>query len=282
MGVQQITERIFANVEYIGGNVACIDTEQGLVLVDTPTLPGDVFHWKEFTGGLNPEGARYIINTHHHFDHVLGNHRLGGRVIMHETAGLDMFEEGGTMRETVAPVLAGTTREDLDFILSEPLIPPEITFSDHMSIYLGNLTLRLFHLGGHTRGSICVYAEEDKVLMTGDNVTAEHHPFKGQGNFAEWIKALRWMKSLDIETIVPGHGEVCRPDELDRLLEYFTRLWYLAEDLIRKGLGREEVIKEVRRLMIGYYQIEPEMLEGAKMMFDIGTSRLYDEILARL
>ena len=78
------------------------------------------------------------------------------------------------------------------------------------------------------------------------------------------------------------HGEVCRPDELDRLIEYFSRLWYITEDLIKRGMGREEVIKELNRLMLDYYVIEPEMLEGAKMMFDLGTARLYDEILNQI
>jgi glyoxylase-like metal-dependent hydrolase (beta-lactamase superfamily II) len=128
--------------------------------------------------------------------------------------------------------------------------------------------------------SICV--EEERVLLTGDNVTAGRHPYKGEGNFTEWMKALRWMKGLEIELIIPGHGEVCQKSELDRLTEYFSRLWHITEDLIKRGMGREEVIMEVNRLMFNYYEIEPERLEGAKIMFDIGTARLYDEILDQI
>lgn len=39
MSVEEIADNIFANVEYDGGNAACINTSDGVVLVDTPMLP---------------------------------------------------------------------------------------------------------------------------------------------------------------------------------------------------------------------------------------------------
>jgi cyclase len=282
MGIEEIKDRIYANVDYEFANVACINTTQGLVLVDTPTLPRNISNWKEFMNGLKPNRVAYIISTHHHFDHLIGNNQIGGTVIMQEEARTEMLEEGATLRESFVPVFPGLTREEVDFVLAEPLITPEITFSDTMSLFLGDLTLQLIHIGGHSAGSICVYVEKERVLLAGDNVTSGRHPYKGDGNFTDWMRALRWMKELDIDTIIPGHGEICRPDELDRLIEYFSRLWYITEDLIKRGMGREEVIKEVNRLMLNYYVIEPEMLEGAKIMFDLGTARLYDEILNQI
>lgn len=282
MGIEKIKDRIYANVDYEFANVACINTTQGLVLIDTPTLPRDIANWKEFINSLKPNHVAYIISTHHHFDHLMGNNQIGGTVIMHEDAGREMLEEGATLRESFVPAYPGLTKEEIDFVIAEPLITPEITFSDTTSLHLGDLTLQLVHIGGHSVGSICVYVEEERILLAGDNVTSGRHPYKGDGNFTDWMRALRWMKELDIDIIIPGHGEVCRPDELDRLIEYFSRLWYITEDLIKRGMGREEVIKELNRLMLDYYVIEPEMLEGAKMMFDLGTARLYDEILNQI
>jgi len=45
MGIEAITERIHANVEWDGSNVACVNTTEGVVLVDTPMLPKDIAHW---------------------------------------------------------------------------------------------------------------------------------------------------------------------------------------------------------------------------------------------
>jgi cyclase len=282
MAIVQINSRLWAAVDYDGANVACINTEKGLVLVDTPMLPQDIAAWQVFITEVNPRGPIYTILTHHHFDHLIGVHQLGGRVIMHEDAFEEMMEEGGTLREDMAPNAPGRTQEEIDFILSQPLVEPEITFDNELSLNLGDTRLRLVDVGGHTRGSICVYLEEDRVLLSGDNVTAGLHPFKLHANFMEWIESLKWMRSLDVETVVPGHGEICRADELDRFIEYFSRLWIMTAHLIEIGEDRDQVVAQVHESMIGFFAIDPAREKMAKMIFDLGTRRLYDEILAEL
>jgi cyclase len=282
MGIQKISEHIHVNLEYQIANVACIDTGEGLVLVDTPTMPEDVSHWKDFIDGMKETGIAYIIATHHHFDHILGNKRLGGNVIMQENAFEQMRKPGSTLLELLAPNLPEITQEKLDYLASEPLLTPKITFSDRMCLRLGDLTLQLFHVGGHSKGSLCVYVEEDKVLLTSDNLSPGQHPYRGQADHLEWIKALRWMKELDVDAIVPGHGPLCGKDEIDRFIEYLSRVWCIAESMIKKGAGRDEVIVETRNRMFDFFYVEPEALDEMTKLFDSGMPRLYDEILSRI
>ena len=241
MDIKEIKGRIFFNVDYELANVACVNTEEGLILIDTPTLPRDISHWKKFLKSLGPRDVKYILITHHHFDHIMGCNQLGGKVIIHEKAQSDMLQKDGTMRDVMARTLPGWTSEEANFVLSEPIVMPEITFSNNLSIILGDVTLRLFHIGGHTEGSICVYLEEDKVLLSGDNVSSGQHPFRGHANSAQWIKALEWLNDLEIDVIIPGHGEVCQKDELDRLKEYLVLLSNITEDLIKKGVERNRL-----------------------------------------
>jgi cyclase len=282
IGIQEVAGHIYTNLDYLPANVACIDTGDGLVLVDTPTLPEEISHWKDFVDSLKPKKVEYIIATHQHFDHVIGNNRLGGKVIMQEEAAESMQQPGGTLREDFAPNLPDITKEQVDFIISEPLVQPAITFGYRMSLKMGDLNIRLFRVGGHSSGSLCVYVEEDKILLTGDNVSAGRHPFRGTADHLEWIEALKWMKDLDIDTIIPGHGELCGKEELDRLIEYLSRLWYLTEDLVKKGMDRESVIDESRNRMFDFFDVEPEMVDEATFLFNGGASRLYDEILAKV
>jgi len=282
MGIEEVAGHIYINLDYQPANVACIDTGDGLVLIDTPTMPEEISHWKDFIDGLKPKRVEYIIATHQHFDHVIGNNRLGGKVIMQEQAAESMQQPGGTLREDLAPHLSGITQEQVDFIISEPLVTPTITFGDQMSLSKGNLNIKLFRVGGHSSGSLVVYVEEDKVLLTGDNVSSGRHPFRGTADHLEWIEVLKWMKGLEIDTIIPGHGEICGKEELDRLIEYLSRLWYLTEDLVKKGAGCEEVMVETRNRMFDFFDVEPEAIEETKGLFDGGGPRLYDEILARV
>ena len=283
MGIQQVSDHVYANVDYEGGNVACVNTEKGVVLIDTPMLPADVSDWKVFVEGLNPNGILYIIATHHHFDHLIGNHQLGGKVIMQETALLKMMEKNGTLRESmVVPGMPGRTEEDVKFILSEPLVHPMITFVDMLTLYLGDVKLDLVHVGGHTSGSICIVLEEEKIMFAGDNITAGMHPYKGNANFREWIDAIKWMASVGIDRIVPGHGPVCKADELDRFLEYFSQMYFMAAHQIKKGKPKEKITEKVHEKMFDFFDVDPERREASKMMFDMGTRRLYAEIINEL
>ena len=228
MEVQRIKDHIHACTEFEGANVACINTDLGVVLVDTPMLPNDIEQWKKYVLDLNPKGVRYIISTHHHFDHVLGHHRFEGAVIMHERSIGEMIRDGGALKETMmAMAPPALTREDLDYMASAPPVSPEIEMGDALTLNLGDCRIRMLHIPGHTPDSICVYLPEDRVLITGDTLPANRHPYKGHANFSDWIKSLGRMNELDVETIIPGHGEVCGRDEMARCREYFHRLWFM-------------------------------------------------------
>lgn len=281
MAIQSITKRIHANTEYDGANVVCTETGEGVVLVDTPMVPKDIAHWKEFVLGLDPRGVRCITLTHNHFDHIIGCNQLGGAVIMQEKGRESLFGEDATLRDSMAGLSPDRTPEEVEFILSEPLIPAQITFAAHLMLHLGETTLELRHVGGHSPDSILVYAVEDRILMTGDNLTAATHPYKGHACFGDWIKALQFMSTLDVDTVVPGHGEVCGKEEIGRFLEYMSGLWTRTRELTLEGLSRQEIVTRLHDEMFGYFEVEPARLEAAGSTFDLGTERLHREILER-
>jgi len=280
MPIEQLTENIYVNVDYDGGNIACVNTDEGLVLLDTPMLPQHIDEWKTFITSLNPKGVKYLINSHIHFDHILGNNQLGGVVISHEIMRERIFEKGATLREDMAGGIPGRSEAETSFILNETLISAEIVFSEELTIHLGGLTFQLVHIGGHTADSIVVYVPEEQILFAGDNITAASHPYKGDACFSDWLKGLDRLKDFEIKKIIPGHGEICERNEIDRFIDYFQTLIQAAEELINKGLNRDEVVKSIHDKMFSYFKVEPDMIEGSKMMFDFGTRKLYDELTA--
>ena len=280
MAVEEIKKGIYANVEYFPSNVTCINTGAGLILVDAPTMTEDISDWKSFIEGLSTFGIKYIIATHHHFDHIIGINSLGKRVIMQEKAFEEMLEEDANLREVMAKELPGITEKNSNFILTEPYIPPEITFSEKLTINLGNLTLELYHIPGHTKGSLCVYVVEEKVLIPGDTITSGMPPFMGHGDISKWINTLKWMKDIDAEIIVPGHGEICSKDEINRVLEYLASIRNLVADLIKKGTEVEGITAEAEKMTTGFYTIDPEMLEEVKMLLAGSIPNLCSQIQA--
>src|SRR5438874_789393 len=85
--------------------------------------------------------------------------------------------------------------------------PPNVTLKDRMTLYRGSREIQIRYLGrGHTAGDVVVFLPNEKVVLTGDFLTA------GMSNLSdsfpdEWVASLDELKKLDFDTVLPGHGE---------------------------------------------------------------------------
>jgi glyoxylase-like metal-dependent hydrolase (beta-lactamase superfamily II) len=79
--------------------------------------------------------------------------------------------------------------------------------------------IHLLATPGHVPSELSVYVPRSKVLFAGDAVYQGMRPntrFAGPEERAEWVRQLRRLKDLDVEVVVPGHGQVCGVDEIER------------------------------------------------------------------
>jgi hypothetical protein len=96
--------------------------------------------------------------------------------------------------------------------------------------------------------------------------------------FSDWIEALEYMNTLDVETVIPGHGETCGADGIARFLDYMNRLWKVTGESMQAGSSCDDTVRRVADQMFGHFETDPARLDAARMMFDQGTERLYQEI----
>ena len=66
-----VEDRFSLSPGYHGCNPAFVTTAEGVVMLDTPMLPTDAVEWRKEIAKRGE--VRYIINTHHHLDHITGN-----------------------------------------------------------------------------------------------------------------------------------------------------------------------------------------------------------------
>ncbi len=100
-----------------------------------------------------------LINTHHHWDHVWGNHCLEDHTIVAHTACRDlMLENWQTMYSANKAYAKGETGICL----------PNVLFGS--ALYFPEDNIRLLHTPGHTADSISILDEIDGVLNVGDNI----------------------------------------------------------------------------------------------------------------
>ena len=68
---------------------------------------------------------------------------------------------------------------------------PTTTFSDAMTVYLGNRRVDIMHLGrAHTSGDAVIWVPDQEVMFTGDIVEYHSACYCGDGHFGDWDETL--------------------------------------------------------------------------------------------
>ena len=169
----------------------------------------------------------YLINTHGHHDHILGNS-------LFSDAGADIIAHANARKQMAALT---------DF---DPSGLPNITFKDEMSLFVDDIVVRLIHLpSGHTNGDLAIWIPKLDLLFTGDTFMTEGYPLIDlrSGTIRGLIKAVTTMIRLagDDTLIIPGHGNLAK--ETDGNIKGPTR-----EDLIQYRYMLRTVTAEVEKL----------------------------------
>ena len=251
--MKQITASVYVEDQssvpprYRGCNPSFVITSEGIVMIDTPFMPTDALKWRN---EISKRGeVRYIINTDYHNDHATGNFFFPGTVVAHEKtrenftvpAGQNTVSLGHRTMEHVCELIKEYDPEGLALIEKDyQPKAPTITFSEKLSLHIGKHTIELFHVPGHTEANIGVYLLPDKVFFSGDNVTSKTQPSFASSYPLEWIKTLNIIEALDIDFIVPGHGEVCDKGEARRFRLFLQQCINMVTDAIKKGMTKDE------------------------------------------
>lgn len=160
---------------------------------------------------------KYIVNTHSHIDHVMGNKEMvqktGAKIIIHEAD---------------APGLADTPQYLLDMFGAVPSPPADILVSDGQTIQVGSIAIKVIHTPGHTPGGMCLYV--DGMVFTGDtlfvgSIGRTDLPGSVHQDLEDSIRSK--LYALPGETVVlPGHNYGMAPTstiEQERTTNAFVR-----------------------------------------------------------
>jgi glyoxylase-like metal-dependent hydrolase (beta-lactamase superfamily II) len=166
--------------------------------IDTGNDAGEGGEMAGFIRALGHE-PRLLALTHGHGDHILGSGAFpDAEVIAHALT-------PGVMREElarIAPRLGRSAEE-----IAGAIRWPTLLFDGELTLDLGGKTIRWFHLPGHSPDGVALYVEEDRALFAGDTVVTGIVPAIGQGDSRQMETSLRRLAELDIDILVPGHGE---------------------------------------------------------------------------
>lgn len=273
--MQQISPSVFVDTTYVGANVSCIVTPEGLVLVDCPLIPHETKHWRQQLENLQSGKIRFLINTDHHFDHAFGSSLLTKNTIAHRVAikGIKYLETH--VKDEFMNFFPDLYEEVKDELKEVEIILPQITFSHDLSLNLGGKTIELQFVGGHSPATISIYYPEEAVMFTGDNLETQC-PFMGQARFDTWIAFLNKMKTMNIKKIVPGHGDVVGPEFIDKFLAFFQSLRDQVIKFKKQGLSAEETAGRVD--LSGFFPVEEGSEHLVKRSIAQGAMVMYQQV----
>lgn len=225
-----------ANIGFIVGNncVAVIDTGGSI-------KTGEKL--KNTIREITKKPICYVINTHVHFDHILGN-----KAFLDENPNFVGHKD-----------LAEAINRNRDFFLTQfknnlgpkakasDVIGPNILIEESTRLELGGRTLTLIPFSiSHSYNDLIVIDNKTKTLWAGDLIFKERIPSL-TGSLKGWIKTIDKIKKLDVQKVIPGHGGIAKSlaEALKQQQDYFKLLLNQTRKAIAKGIFINEAMENI-------------------------------------
>jgi len=286
--MQQVTKNVFAETKIRGCNPGYVVTSEGIVVIDTPQLPTYAIRMREECKKKGP--IRYVINTEHHVDHIFGNYffrKFAEHIIAHEETKrqfmvvypqINPYEYAKEAIPTDDPEGMFLFPDEKTYFADPGR--PDITITGDTTLLVGDHTFNVLWTPGHVPGQLAVYIPEERVVFVGDTIFNHCQTWLYTSNMQQWFRSLDRLLDLDVDFIVPGHGEVCNKQEIyvqrAFLLEWITAV----ASAIAKGWSKEECVDRISFLDrfpcdIGQEYKGPEVTKNNVIaLYDLLTAKM--------
>ncbi len=255
-GLIKIIDNVYSYVDVknsgpsnsFGANAGIIIGRDGIVVIDTLVSAKEAKRFIKDIRAISKKPIKYVVNTHYHLDHTFGNSgfaKLGAVIISHTNDNKNLKTNGETALKNAKDY--GLTEQDMK---GTKIAYPALTFNDRMEIDMGDQKIEMIFIGhSHTDGSILAYLPEKKILFAGDILFTNYHPFIADGNIEEWVKALDYIMTMDVEKIIPGHGPISNKKDIEDMKNYLIAFDMKAKELAAKSNDVEYIVAEIKKLL---------------------------------
>lgn len=288
--VEKLAEGVYALIRQdpvgwmVVSNCVFIINDEDVVVVDTGGANSLAKQMIAELRKLTNKPVRYVVNTHWHDDHILGNAAYKeaypqAEFVAHAATREYLPTKGITARKQMeegAPSFAKQLQAAIDKkeslaggpmsdeeraayesdirlvgryvaeVKDTPIVLPSITVEDRWTLYRGDRVIDVRYFGrAHTSGDIVVHLPREGILITGDIVISPI-PLVGsdQSHVADWGPTLEKLRALKATTVVPGHGPVLHDDHQLGLL---SRMFMSITQQVQAGVGKGETLEAIRK-----------------------------------
>ncbi|GCE30918.1 hypothetical protein KDA_64020 [Dictyobacter alpinus] len=257
--LEQVADGIYAALAKGGagawGNAGIVDLGGQTLVFDTFNTPQAALGLRTVAEQLTGRKVTYVINSHHHSDHIWGNQAFEDATIYATDNTFDLMRTKGVarlerMRSQPIPLQSleaaleleqdPEQRKDLELYINEmrqvtmalpnlTLRLPDVTFEHRLAFAGSKRTAVLLTFGGgHSPSDAFLYFPEESLAFMSDIVQIGFHPAMGDGNPDEWLRILARIEALQLTTIVPGHGLIGTGQAVGVMGQYIQLLQQMA------------------------------------------------------
>ncbi len=273
----EIGEGLWAFTAEGDPNSGVIIGDESVMVIEaqaTPRLANKVI---EKIRKVTDKPISHLVLTHYHAVRVLGASAYGAPEIIMSDAARAMVVERG--QEDWDSEFQRFPRLFEGFESIPGLTYPTTTFSDSMTVYLGNRRVDIMHLGrAHTAGDAVVWVPDAEVMFTGDIVEYHSACYCGDGHFADWGDTLENIAMFDPVSIAPGRGDALVGREmvaaaLESTLDFVESTYRPAARVAARGGSLKEAWDAVRA------ECDPKFSDYAiyEHCLPFNVARAYDE-----
>ncbi|MFC1725030.1 MBL fold metallo-hydrolase [candidate division KSB1 bacterium] len=266
-------------VREVGGNMTTIRTEEGLIVIESLTSSEAAKKARQLIKNHFPGlPFKYLINTHHHADHIRGNQYFRDAVIIahinlekhQENEYKSLVEKYGDHDKKIKEIendlnkvkdssdKVKKMKEDLKFWKEAKLFmeeyspaPPELQISSDAVLKLGGKTFEIMYFGtAHTDNDIVILDKEDRVLIMGDLLFYRKcYIMNPASDVLNWMALLEKLieRNSEYDYVIPGHGSVkLKVDALHEQRGYLSDLYNAVKNAKQSDLSLEQATNKIR------------------------------------
>lgn len=276
---EEVGEGLWAFTAEGDPNSGVIIGDESVMIVEaqaTPRLANKVI---EKVREVTDKPISHVVLTHYHAVRVLGASAFGAeQIIMSDKARAMVAERG---QEDWDSEFQRFPRLFEGYESIPGLTWPTTTFSDSMTVFLGNRRVDIKHVGrAHTAGDAVIHVPDQNVLFTGDIVEYHSACYCGDGYFNDWGNTLDAIKAYDVDAIAPGRGDALKGKEMvnkaiDNTRDFVESTYRPAAKVAARGGSLKEAWHAVREIC------DPKFADYAiyEHCLPFNVSRAYDEAL---
>lgn len=273
MRINEIKTGVFACLmDNKSANAGFVLTERGVIVIDTLDTPERGRQLAAEIRARTEKPILFVINTHHHYDHLFGNQAFDAPVVANCALSSHLAQAVARDLSPLA-IAAWLSDHPEDRWLADDLdvVYPNVIFEQRLVIDLPPMRLVLQHLGGHTPDTIIVDLPEQGVLFSGDLVFEGRVPFLRDAQIEKTLQALRQMQRLGARIIVPGHGSLCDMTYALRFRDYVEALRDKVKELVDLDWMRTDIL-DCDQLPRWWTDDRPDLQRA-------NVARIYEELI---